>query len=50
VVDFFDVGFGTLRWPVFNIADIFVTCGALVLAYSLWREEQQAEQNADAGR
>ncbi len=48
VVDFFDFGFGTLRWPVFNIADIFVTCGALVLAYSLWREEQAEERGKDA--
>ena len=38
---------GELRWPVFNVADIFVTCGALVLAYSLWREEHQASQRAD---
>jgi signal peptidase II len=49
VVDFFDVGFGEWRWPVFNVADIFVTCGALVLAYSLWREESRAGQDADAG-
>lgn len=47
VVDFFDVGLGELRWPVFNVADIFVTCGALALAYSLWREEHQASQRAD---
>jgi len=48
VVDFFDVGLGEVRWPVFNVADIFVTCGALVLAYSLWREEQHAAPKADA--
>ncbi|HET7275660.1 MAG TPA: signal peptidase II [Longimicrobiaceae bacterium] len=40
VVDFLDVGIGTLRWPVFNIADIAVTTGAVLLAISLWREEQ----------
>lgn len=44
VVDFLDFGFGTgidaLRWPVFNVADIGVTVGALLLALSLWREEQ----------
>ena len=41
VVDFFDVGLGDLRWPVFNIADIAVTTGAIFLALSLWQEEQR---------
>lgn len=44
VVDFMDVGLGTLRWPVFNVADVAVTSGAIFLALSLWREEQQAER------
>jgi signal peptidase II len=42
VVDFMDVGIGQLRWPVFNVADVAVTCGAIFLALSLWREEQGA--------
>ncbi len=41
VVDFLDVGIGDLRWPVFNVADIAVTVGAVFLALSLWREEQE---------
>jgi signal peptidase II len=45
VVDFLDVGFGNLRWPVFNVADIAVTTGAVFLALSLWREEQQADRD-----
>ena len=40
VVDFLDVGIGELRWPVFNVADIAVTTGAIFLALSLWREDQ----------
>src|SRR5690606_7003468 len=40
VIDFFDFGIGTVRWPVFNIADIGVTIGAILLAISLWREDQ----------
>lgn len=44
VVDFMDVGFGQLRWPVFNVADVAVTCGAIFLALSLWREEQNADR------
>jgi signal peptidase II len=43
VVDFLDVGIGDLRWPVFNVADIAVTTGAVFLALSLWREEQHPE-------
>src|SRR5688572_27957502 len=45
VVDFLDVGIGELRWPVFNVADIAVTTGAIILALSLWKEEQQAENS-----
>lgn len=41
VVDFLDIGLGDLRWPVFNVADIAVTTGAVFLALSLWREERQ---------
>lgn len=45
VVDFIDMGVGDLRWPVFNIADMAVTTGAILLAASLWREERD-----DGGR
>jgi len=48
VVDFLDFGVGDWRWPVFNVADIAVTVGALLLAFSLWREEQKQEQELDA--
>jgi signal peptidase II len=44
VVDFIDVGVGTIRWPVFNVADMAVTTGAIILALSLWKEEQRVEQ------
>lgn len=44
VVDFLDVGFGAWRWPIFNVADIAVTTGAILLAISLWREEQEADR------
>jgi signal peptidase II len=40
VVDFIDVGVGTARWPTFNVADIGVSCGAILLAFVLWREER----------
>lgn len=41
VVDFLDVGIGTSRWPTFNVADIGVTTGALLLAWVLWREDRR---------
>ena len=46
VIDFIDVGVGAVRWPVFNIADIAVTSGAIILALSLWKEEQRVEDAA----
>jgi signal peptidase II len=48
VVDFFDFGIGHLRWPVFNIADIAVTCGAILLAVSLWREDAEERKGGEA--
>lgn len=47
VIDFLDFGIGTHRWPVFNVADIGVTVGALLLAASLWREEKKLEREED---
>jgi signal peptidase II len=44
VIDFLDIGVGATRWPVFNIADIAVTVGALMLALSLWKEEKALEE------
>ncbi len=41
VVDFLDVGVGSVRWPVFNVADMAVTAGAVILALSLWKEEKR---------
>lgn len=49
VVDFLDVGIGDLRWPVFNVADIAVTTGAIFLALSLWQEEQGQHEPRSPG-
>jgi signal peptidase II len=45
VVDFLDVGIGALRWPTFNVADIAVSCGAIALAISLWREDARRTES-----
>ncbi len=37
VVDFIDVGLGSIRWPVFNVADSAVTLGVILLAWNLAR-------------
>jgi signal peptidase II len=41
VVDFIDIGLGDVRFWTFNLADSAVTVGALVLAWSLSREERE---------
>jgi signal peptidase II len=41
VVDFLDVGVGSLRWPTFNVADIAVSCGGIALAIALWRDDHR---------
>ncbi len=41
VVDFIDVGFGSHRWPTFNVADMAVSVGAFLLAWVLWGEEHE---------
>jgi len=40
VVDFIDIGVGQSRFWTFNIADLGVTTGALLLAVVLWREDR----------
>lgn len=41
VVDFLDIGVGSWRWPTFNVADIAVTTGAILLAWALWGEDRE---------
>ncbi|MDH5235609.1 MAG: signal peptidase II [Gemmatimonadota bacterium] len=40
VVDFVDIGVGDWRWPTFNVADMAVSTGAVLLAIVLWHEEE----------
>jgi signal peptidase II len=47
VVDFIDIGIGDMRWPTFNVADMAVSTGAILLAWVLWGEDR-AERSASA--
>ena len=47
VIDFLDVGIGTLRWPVFNFADSFVTVGIGLLALGYVRKKEEAPADQD---
>jgi signal peptidase II len=46
VVDFIDIGVGTVRFWTFNVADSAVTIGALLLAWVLWSEERTSSARA----
>jgi signal peptidase II len=48
VVDFIDVGLGDKRWPTFNVADMAVGTGAILLALVLWGEDKAAARAAVA--
>jgi len=48
VVDFIDVGGGTVRFWTFNVADSAVTVGAILLAFVLWYEEPPKAQRASS--
>ena len=41
VVDFIDIGLRDARWPTFNVADMAVSVGAVLLAWVLWVEDQR---------
>jgi signal peptidase II len=50
VVDFLDIGIGDARWPTFNIADMAVSVGAVLLAWVLWQEDRAAAIRESEGR
>lgn len=48
VVDFIGpINLGFMHWPIFNIADMAITSGAILLGISLWREETEAAAAAE---
>ena len=45
VADFIDVGIGTLRWPVFNVADSAVVIGMFLLFFTLFVSKKQIKES-----
>ena len=46
VTDFLDVGFGTTRWPAFNLADTFIVLGVtLLLLFSLMDSQHEGAKS-----
>ncbi len=44
VVDFIGpINLGFMHWPIFNVADMAITTGAVLLAISFWMEERVGE-------
>jgi len=43
VVDFIDVGIGATRFWTFNVADVAVSCGAVLLVALLWKKDEALE-------
>ena len=42
MVDFIGpIDLGFMDWPIFNVADMSITCGAVLLAISFWGEERR---------
>jgi signal peptidase II len=37
VIDFVDIGF----WPIFNVADVSIVTGVIILTYILWKEDSE---------
>ena len=48
VIDFVSVGIGSLRTGIFNVADMAITAGVLVMLVSGWRERAPEPSDARA--
>lgn len=50
VVDFLDVGVGSLRWPIFNVADMAVSVGAILLVITFYQDETRPRSSEEPAR
>jgi signal peptidase II len=44
VVDFLEVGYKDLRWPIFNVADSAVTIGMIILVTLIFFDKKAADE------
>ena len=50
VVDFIGpINLGFMHWPIFNVADSAITCGAVLLGITFWREERARARETAPG-
>jgi signal peptidase II len=50
VVDFIGpIDLGFMEWPIFNVADMSISCGAVALAISFWTEERATGRSLQEG-
>lgn len=47
VIDYFKLVFGNYSFPIFNLADIFIVCGFIILIYKVIKGE---DKNADISK
>jgi signal peptidase II len=48
VVDFIGpIDLGVMLWPIFNVADMAITTGAVLLAVSFWKEEAELGRSGE---
>jgi signal peptidase II len=45
VTDFLDFGIGNTRWPVFNLADAFITVGVVLFFISMMRTHKEGAED-----
>lgn len=51
VVDFIGpINLGFMDWPIFNVADMAISCGAVALALSFWTEEDPERGGSGEGK
>ena len=49
VIDFIDMGIGSIRWPTYNVADIAVTVGAVILIAGFAFQKEPVPTGPPAG-